>query len=69
MSKAKHDKPKCEKCGGRTALMSGYWHATPDPEPYQTDVEEKCLTGSAEEFISGHICDDCGHVQDLTYEG
>ena len=60
-----HDTNKCEKCGGRTALISGQWYFNPDPEPYLNGKTEGAETSIDEAWISGSVCDDCGNVQDL----
>lgn len=59
------DTNKCLKCGGRTAIISGYFSYSPDREPYLNGVEEKCSNGDGEEWIHGYICDECSNVQDL----
>ncbi|HZK19717.1 MAG TPA: hypothetical protein VFC68_03220 [Treponemataceae bacterium] len=34
------DNSPCEKCGSRTALITGTFEYTPHSEPYQEGVEE-----------------------------
>lgn len=59
----KTDTPKCSKCGGRTALISGYWNYTPDDEPYMNGVHEKVSYSEGDEWIHGYRCDDCNIIQ------
>lgn len=59
------DTNKCEKCGGRTALISGQWYFKPDPEPYLSGIIEDAEENIDEAWINGEICDDCSHIQNL----
>lgn len=62
------DTQKCEKCGGRTALVTGMFIYEPDAEPYSSGVEEEAGVKSGECFVGGYICDNCGNVQGLWHE-
>lgn len=59
------DNPKCEICGGRTALISGPFYYEQDSEPYIAGVEEEAESGSGECEVSGFICDGCSSIQGL----
>jgi ssDNA-binding Zn-finger/Zn-ribbon topoisomerase 1 len=59
---------KCEKCGGRLALVTGSWHYEPDDEPYEEGVEEEAKTSGGQEYLAASKCDDCDHIQDITIE-
>ena len=63
-----HDTGNCVKCGGRTALMIGYWHYEQDDEPYFSDIEEKAITEGGDAWVGGFKCDTCGHIQGLWQE-
>ena len=63
-----HDTQKCEKCGGRTALVTGIFIYEPDDEPYKSGIEEEAKVKSGECFVGGYICDNCGNVQGLWHE-
>ena len=62
------DNNKCEKCGGRTAIVSGQWVFNPDSEPYLNGKEEDAITSIDEGWINGEVCDDCSHIQNLSSE-
>jgi len=64
----KSDTNKCEKCGGRTALISGEWTFTPDSEPYLNGKIEDAKTTIDEAWIVGQVCDDCNHIQNIISE-
>ena len=66
--KMKSDTNKCEKCGGRTALISGQWYFNPDQEPYLNGKIEGAETSIDKAWISGEICDNCNHIQSLSFE-
>lgn len=55
--------PKCNKCKGRTALISGIWSYEVDEEPYISGVEEESKTENDSIYIHGYICDKCGNIQ------
>ncbi|HYH14001.1 MAG TPA: hypothetical protein VD794_02205 [Flavisolibacter sp.] len=59
------DTQKCIKCGGRTALVSGYWNYDPDQEPYTDGIEESSEVGRGDAYMNGFICDDCNTIQDV----
>lgn len=40
----------CDKCGTKTILMTGNVYADPDPEPYESGVEEKIEPEVVAEF-------------------
>ena len=63
-----HDTPKCEICGGRTALITGFFHYETHDEPYNTGIEEEAEVESGECWVGGYKCDDCGNVQGLWHE-
>lgn len=58
-------KQKCNKCGGRTALISGIWYYSPDQEPYENGVIEPTERNESEAYMNGFICDDCDTIQDV----
>jgi len=58
-------KQTCIKCGGRTALVSGYWYYNPDQEPYENGVIEPTERNESEAYMNGFICDDCDTIQDV----
>jgi hypothetical protein len=58
------DTDKCEKCGSRTALVSGQWYHEMDSEPYMSGKKI-----NDEDWIHGFKCDDCGHLQGIWDEG
>lgn len=66
----KVDTDKCEKCGGRTALISGQWCHEMDSEPYMSGekIDDKDRK-TGEDWIHGFKCDDCGHLQGIWDEG
>jgi hypothetical protein len=63
-----YDSQKCEKCGCRTALITGIFCYDPDDEPYNNDVKEKAKVESGECWVGGFKCDNCGHIQGLWSE-
>ena len=62
------DTNKCEKCGGRTALISGQWYFNPDQEPYLNGKIEDAETNIDEAWITGEVCDNCNHIQSLSFD-
>lgn len=62
------DTRACEKCGGRTALVTGQFYYEPDSEPYKNGIEEEAMVDSGECWVGGYKCDDCGHVQGMWHE-
>lgn len=62
------DTKKCHVCGGRTALVTGYFNYEPDREPYQSGIEEESMVTDGECWVGGYKCDDCGNVQGLWQE-
>ena len=64
----KHDTINCEKCGGRTALVTGFFNDEPDSEPYNSGIEEESKVEDGECWTGGYKCDDCGLVQSLWHE-
>lgn len=67
MSKKKCDTPKCEKCGGRTATVSGMLYYQADTEPYLNGKKEHC-EASGDVHISAFCCDECNNLQGITIE-
>lgn len=63
-----YDTQKCEKCGGRTALVTGMFYYETHDEPYNTGIEEEAEVESGECWVGGYKCDDCGNVQGLWHE-
>lgn len=59
--------PKCNTCGGRTALMVGDYTYYPDDEPYTNGVEEESIAEGGEVELSCYKCDSCGNLQDFFY--
>lgn len=66
MSNEKNDNPKCADCGERTALVKGYYHYSPDDEPYKSGTVERALIEDGTEYLTAFKCDYCGHIQDIT---
>lgn len=66
--KTENDTPICEKCGGRTALITGTFYYYPDAEPYKNGEEEDAKIESGDCWVSGYKCDDCGNIQGLWNE-
>lgn len=64
----KSDTHECSKCGGRTALVTGWFNYEPDAEPYQNGIEEQAKVQDGECWVCGYKCDDCGNVQGLWHE-
>ena len=64
----KCDTPKCKVCGGRTALVFGYYSYSPDEEPYKNGVIEKSEVEEGVVDLSAYVCDKCGMVQNFTVE-
>lgn len=62
-----YDSKKCEKCGGRTALVKGSFYYDADAEPYNGGIEEEANI-SGECWVGGFICDDCNNIQGLWHE-
>ena len=62
------DTEKCEKCEGRTALISGTFYYHPDPEPYINGVQETSDVNEGECWVGAYKCDDCNHIQGLWNE-
>jgi hypothetical protein len=62
-----YDSQKCEKCGGRTALVTGKFYYDSDAEPYNNGVEEDANV-SGDCWVGGYVCDDCTHIQGLWHE-
>lgn len=62
------DTEKCNKCSGRTALVSGefYWNA--DQEPYSNGKQEVAENRDGTSWIHGYVCDDCESIQGLWNE-
>lgn len=56
-------KQVCDKCGGRLALVTGYFSYEPDAEPYELGIEEKSVAAEGEAFVGAYKCDKCGHLQ------
>jgi hypothetical protein len=67
-AKSDEDTKKCKECGGRTALIHGYFNYEPDDEPYMSLVYEKAKVEDGECWVGAYKCDDCGNVQDLWTE-
>jgi hypothetical protein len=63
-----YDSQKCEKCGGRTALVTGTFYYDADDEPYNNGVEEDAKVESGDCWVGGFKCDDCENVQGLWHE-
>lgn len=63
-----YDSEKCDKCGGRTALVTGQFYYEPEAEPYMNGKTEACLVKSGDCWVGGFICDSCGNVQGLWHE-
>lgn len=63
-----YDTQKCEKCGGRTALVTGTFYYDTDAEPYENGIEEEAEVESGECWVGGYICENCGNVQGLWHE-
>lgn len=59
----KADTPICEKCGGRTALMTGTLFYFQDDEPYQNGVIEESIATEGECWVGAYKCDKCGNIQ------
>lgn len=59
------DTEKCEKCGGRTALVGGYWNYSADSEPYVSGIEEEAKSREGDVWLNGFRCDKCNHIQGL----
>ena len=57
---------KCDKCGGRTALMVGDYTYCPDDEPYTNGVQEESIAEDGEVKLSCYKCDSCGNLQDFS---
>lgn len=66
--KKETDSPICEKCKGRTSLVSGQFYYDPDREPYLNGKEEASLITSGDCHVIGYVCDNCGHIQGLFHE-
>jgi hypothetical protein len=62
------DTHQCKKCGGRTALITGFFHYEPDEEPYMSGVQEEAKVERGECWMAGYKCDDCGNEQDFWTE-
>lgn len=58
----------CNKCGGRTALVTGTYFYHQDDEPYNNGVEEESLVEDGECWIGAFMCDKCGNIQDFWTE-
>lgn len=63
-----NDTHKCEVCGGRTALVTGFFAYEPDSEPYESGIEEDSEIVGGECWAGGFKCDDCGNIQGLWHE-
>jgi hypothetical protein len=63
-----YDSQTCKKCGGRTALITGFFCYEPVDYPYNNDVKEEAKVESGECWVSGFKCDNCGHIQGLWSE-
>ena len=62
------DTHACCECGGRTALVTGYFYYEPDAEPYMSGIEEEAKVESGECWMGGYKCDDCGNMQGFWHE-
>jgi hypothetical protein len=64
------DNSPCEKCGSRTALITGTFEYTPHSEPYQEGVEEDAIASGGFCYMSALKCDSdtCGHIQYISVE-
>lgn len=54
---------KCKKCGGRLALVTGYFSYEPDEEPYESGIIEEAKVSSGNCCLIAHKCDECGHLE------
>ena len=68
MNNTKNDTQICEKCGGRTALVTGLFIYEPDAEPYKSGIEEESLVKGGECWVGGYICDHCHNIQGFWHE-
>ena len=69
MMTVKIDTPKCEECGGVTALVTGRFFYSFDAEPYTSGVEETIDDDyEGDCWVGGYECQKCKHVQGLWYE-
>ena len=59
----------CKFCGGRLALVSGNFDYTPDPEPFESGIEEDIILDTYTANLSAMVCVDCGDVTEITYNG
>lgn len=62
------DTDACKECGGRTALVTGFFSYEPNSEPYNNGVEEVAKVTSGQCWVGAYKCDDCGTVQKLWTE-
>lgn len=61
--KKDNEKIKCEKCGGRLALVTGIFNYCPHAEPYQSGVREKSVATQGDDWLGAYKCDNCDHLQ------
>lgn len=59
------DGSKCDKCGGRTALVSGTFDYSADPEPFTSGIEEESTIKDGSRLVDAHICEDCKSIQNV----
>lgn len=63
-----YDSETCNKCGGRTALITGQFYYDADDEPYNNGIIEDAEIESGDCWVGGYKCDNCGHIQGLWHE-
>lgn len=63
------DTPKCEKCKGRTALVTGNFSYHVDDEPYKSGISEQAISEDGDCWLGAHKCDECGNIQGFWIEG